>query len=173
MTTFDLRQLTLGVGEALAREEILEPGKISLAGQEFVFDPAKPSARLTLTQAASGMVFNLAFDASLRGPCMRCLDEATTSVAIDVAEYEATDATADLDELENPYLADDILDLSAWARDAVILALPEKILCREECEGLCASCGRRLGEGSCECAPPPPDTRWAKLEELRAELGDD
>ena len=172
MTTLDLRRIILGVGEALVREETLEPGDITIAGQEFVFDPPTLPARLTLTRAASGIVFDLSFEASLRGPCMRCLDEATAQVTIDATEYEATDATADPDELENPYLADDILDLSAWARDAVILALPEKILCREDCPGLCPSCGRRMGEGSCECGPPPPDSRWAKLEELRAELGD-
>lgn len=172
VTTLDLRQVKLGVGEALDREEPLELDEVTIGGQSFVFDPPRPLGRLTLSKATTGTVFTLRFEASLHGPCMRCLDDAVANVSIDVTEYEATDATADPDELENPYLEDDVLDVSAWARDAVILALPEKILCNESCEGLCPSCGKPRSEGSCECGPPPPDTRWAKLEELRAELSD-
>ncbi len=172
MSTLDLRQITLGVGEALDRDEAIAIDAITIGGQRFALEPAAPRARLTLTRATTGMVFKLAFEAAVRGPCMRCLEEASTRVAVDATEYEATDAAADPDELENPYLSDGILDLSAWARDSVILALPDKILCTQGCAGLCPSCGRSLDEGSCDCGPPPPDSRWAKLEELRAELGE-
>ena len=172
MTTFDLRQLTLGVGEALEREETLELNAATIGGQVFQFDPPNPVGRLGVARATTGTVFTLSFEVSLSGPCMRCLEDATTDVSIDASEYQAIDATADPDELESPYVSDDILDLSSWARDAVILALPDKILCRDECAGLCPSCGRRLDEGSCECGPPPPDNRWSKLEELRAQLGE-
>lgn len=172
MTTIDIRKVALAVGDALELEETLELDEVIIGSLAFRFDPPRPRVRLTLTRATTGMVFALSFEATLRGPCMRCLDAAHVTVAIQATEYEATDASADPDELENPYLSDDLLDLSAWARDAVILALPDKILCAEDCAGLCPACGRRLAEGSCECGPPPPDTRWSKLEELRAELTD-
>ena len=172
MTTVDLRRIKLAVGNALEREETLELDETTIGGQRFVFDPACPVGLLTLSRATTGMVFSLGFEATLRGPCMRCLEDASVRVGINATEYEATDATADPDELENPYLSDDVLDVSVWARDAVLLALPDKILCVENCAGLCPSCGRSLSEGSCECGPPPPDTRWSKLEELRAELAD-
>lgn len=172
MTTIDIRRFALAVGDALELEETLELDEVTIGSQSFVFDPPRPRGRLTLTRATTGMVFSLSFEATLRGPCMRCLDDAAVSVEIRATEYEATDASPDPDELENPYLSDDLLDLSAWARDAVILALPDKILCREDCAGLCPTCGRPRAEGPCDCGPPPPDTRWSKLEELRAELTD-
>lgn len=170
MTKLDLRHIKLRIGDVLEREEELEFDDVSVGGQRFAFEPARPTGRLRLARATTGIVFTLAFDVALRGPCMRCLDDATVQLSLESTEYEAADASEDADELENPYLLDDVLDLSAWARDAVLLALPAKILCADECLGLCASCGRRLDEGACECAPPQGDSRWSKLEELRAEL---
>ena len=79
--------------------------------------------------------------------------------------YQATNPTSD--ELRSPYVADDKLDLSAWARDALALALPEKILCRPECAGLCPVCGKNLNEEPHEHAETVSDPRWAALEALR------
>jgi len=84
-------------------------------------------------------------------------------------EYEATSPRGS-EELATPYLEDDRLDLSAWARDAVALALPVQIVCREDCAGLCATCGADLNLGACACPPPEPGDRWAKLAELRDRL---
>ncbi len=49
--------------------------------------------------------------------------------------------------------------------------VPEQILCRADCAGLCAGCGANLNDEECRCAPPEPDTRWSKLSELKERLG--
>ena len=72
---------------------------------------------------------------------------------------------ADSEELTTPYLEEGRLDLSAWARDTLSLSLPEQVLCREDCAGLCAGCGANLNDGACTCGSPVPDTRWSKLAE--------
>ena len=173
MTTLDLRRIKLRIGDAIESEEPLELDPLTIGGQTFVFDPSGPVARVTLARATTGIVFTLAFTATLRGPCMRCLEDATVGVRVERTEYQATDRQADTDdELENPYLEDDILDVSTWARDAALLSLPDKILCVESCAGLCSSCGRPQSEGPCGCEAPTGDSRWAKLEELRAEFTD-
>ena len=64
-------------------------------------------------------------------------------------------------------LADDLLDLSAWVRDAVALAVPDKILCRPECAGICAVCGKDLNAEPHEHAEESVDPRWAALQGLR------
>ena len=84
-------------------------------------------------------------------------------------EYQATNP-GDADELRTPYVSDETLDLSAWARDVVALALPDKILCRADCAGICAGCGADLNREACTCGPPEPDARWAGLAELRDRL---
>src|SRR5918998_1548952 len=85
----------------------------------------------------------LHFEARLHGPCYRCLADAVLDVPISAREYQAT-SPGESEELRTPYVANDQLDLSAWARDALVLALPDKILCREDCAGLCPVCGADL-----------------------------
>jgi len=74
------------------------------------------------------------------------------------------------EELRSPYvIGDETVDLSAWARDAIALALPDKILCRTDCAGLCPVCGKDLNAEPHAHEAPVPDSRWAALEALRAD----
>jgi uncharacterized protein len=169
MTAFNLRTVKLRPGEEY-RETLpvrLEP--LEFGRERYTQIPESPQAALTIARATSGMVFRLAFDVELRGPCMRCLGEAVVPIRIDATEYQAQEPESE--ELRTPYLADDRLDLSAWARDAVSLSLPEKILCRDDCAGLCAGCGANLNVEPCRCPPPEPAGPLAKLAELRDKLG--
>jgi DUF177 domain-containing protein len=71
------------------------------------------------------------------------------------------------EELSSPYVDGDDLDLKAWARDALALALPVQIVCSEDCLGLCAVCGENLNRAGPEHQhEAEPDPRWAKLREL-------
>ena len=60
------------------------------------------------------------------------------------------------------YLADDVLDTDRWATDATVLAMPPKVLCRDDCLGLCAECGANLNDGPHE-HEAPADPRWEEL----------
>jgi uncharacterized protein len=74
------------------------------------------------------------------------------------------------EELRSPYLEGDDLDVRGWARDALALALPVRIVCSEECLGLCAVCGQNLNRAGLEHEHErEPDPRWAKLSEVRFE----
>ena len=88
------------------------------------------------------------------------------------AELSVTQATnpGDAEELSTQYVVDDRLELSSWARDATALALPDKILCRPDCAGLCPVCGRDLNREPHAHEEKEPDPRWAALAELREKL---
>jgi uncharacterized protein len=58
------------------------------------------------------------------------------------------------------------LDLRPAVREEWLLAVPSFALCREECQGLCVTCGADRNTGACTC-PPSTDPRWAGLRELR------
>jgi uncharacterized protein len=169
MTRFPLRNLTLRPGEEYREEIALQIEPFELGGQRYLTVPADVPAALTITRATSGDVFELSFVARLHGPCMRCLAEAAADVPIDVREYEDADADA-AEDLHTEYVVDDQLELSSWARDAVALALPDQILCRDECAGLCAVCGLDLNVEPHEHETESADPRWAALEQLRDEL---
>lgn len=165
MTTFDLRTLRLRSGDQ-ARERVeieLEP--LLLAGQSYEPRPNPLAAELAVTRASSGTVLELRFDVTLAGPCFRCLADAELRLSLRLREYQATKPEGDDDRTE--YLEDDRLDLSAWARDAIALALPDQILCREDCAGLCPECGKDLNVEPHEHVDERTDPRWAALESLR------
>jgi len=168
MTSLDLRRVRLRSGEQHrdTREIALEP--LVFGGQRYVPVPEKPEAELTISRASTGTLFELRFRGRLYGPCQRCLADAVVEREIAAREYQAN--SADDDELRTPYVADERLDLSAWARDALALALPEQILCRPDCAGLCPVCGKDLNVEPHEHAEERVDPRWEALEELRERL---
>jgi uncharacterized protein len=131
--------------------------------------PGTVPAELAITKATTGTVFQLGFTARLHGPCYRCLGDAVLEVPISAREYQATNPDGS-DELRTPYLVDDNLDLIAWARDAVALAVPDKILCRGDCAGLCPTCGKNLNDEPHTHDEELSDSRWAALESLREQL---
>ena len=96
------------------------------------------------------MAFRLRFEAELDGPCVRCLEPAGHAVEVDAREI---DQPGGGEELSSPYFDEAAeLDMRAWARDALALALPTQIVCREDCAGLAAGVRR-------EPEPARPITR--------------
>lgn len=169
MTTFDLRSLRLRSGEEHREAREIELSVLELGGQRYLPVPEQAEAQLVVVRASTGTVFELDFRVRMHGPCVRCLADAGLDVHVQVREYEANDP-GDSDELRTPYLADDILDLSGLARDALVLALPDQILCRLECAGLCPVCGLDLNLDPHEHEEVVIDPRWATLERLREQL---
>lgn len=100
---------------------------------------------------------------------MRCLERGEVRVEVDAREVHQP--SGGHEELESPYVSEDELQLADWAHDALVLAMPERFLCRPECAGLCSVCGESLND-----ADPTrhehesePDPRWDKLRELKLE----
>ena len=139
---------------------------MSLAGQTYETVPRQVPARLEVSRSAAGYAFRLRFEANLAGPCMRCLADSTIAVPVDAREVDQP--SSDDEELTSPYVDDQVLDLGAWAHDALVLALPVRVLCRPDCAGLCPVCGGSLNDAAPgeHDHPREPDPRWAKLGEL-------
>ena len=163
---FDLGPLRLHAGEGrrLELEVAVEP--FEFGGQRYAAAPARVRATLDVSRmTGQGYALRLRFETALEGPCMRCLEAAHSGVAVDAREV---DQPGGGEELSSPYVRDEVLDLSSWARDALALAAPAQILCRDDCAGLCPICAINLNDaGPDHHHDRTPDPRWDKLRELK------
>ena len=171
MTRFPVRGLRLRPGEEHRETLTVALDSLVLGGETYRTSPPGTRAELVVQRAATGDLFRLSLSTRLEGPCMRCLAPASLLVEVAAQEYEATDAGAD-EELSSEYVSDGELDVGAWARDQLALGLPDQILCRPDCAGLCPTCGKDLNLEPHDHAEEAVDPRWAALEALRTDAPD-
>jgi DUF177 domain-containing protein len=163
---FDLGRLRLSSGEGRRLDLAAPVEPLRYGDEDYAVVPYPVPVRLDVSRTThQGWSLRLRFGATLTGPCMRCLAPAEPRIDVDAREI---DQPGGGDELSSPYVADQELDLHAWVRDALALALPATLLCREDCAGLCAECGADLNlAGPEHDHPRAPDPRWDALRALK------
>lgn len=166
-TTIDLARLSLSHGEGKRLDVPVRLDPLEMGGQTYVANPESPRVRLEISRPSGGYAFRLRFPFHLEGPCMRCLDRADVNLEVDAREVDQP-GTED-EELRSPYVVDEELQLSRWAHDAAVLAIPAQLLCRPDCAGLCPVCGESLNDSAPHQHETRPDPRWDKLRELKVE----
>jgi uncharacterized protein len=161
------------------------PDAIDLGADVRQRSPLKTAGRAQLVEEHHGK-HQVVKDIRLQGrlsttlelPCARCLDPVVQNVARDFellyrplgtdAGHEELSVTAA--EAEIGYYTGDGLQLEDVLREQVLLAVPLKVVCREECKGLCPTCGKNRNIEPCSCAKSLQDPRWAALKEIREKL---
>ena len=108
-------------------------------------------------------------DLSLMIPCDRCLEPVRCSFHLDLERTLDMNQTAeerieDLDE--QPYLEGYNLDVDQLVRDELLLNLPMKVLCKEDCKGICNRCGANLNHATCECDRTSLDPRMSVIQDI-------
>jgi uncharacterized protein len=162
---FDVGRLGLSSGEGRSLDLEVPVDAFDFGGQRYEVEGGSVDARLDVSHTVRGYAFRLRFGAELDGPCVRCLEAAGHAVEVDAREI---DQAGGGEELSSPYFAESAeLDTRAWARDALALALPTRIVCREDCAGLCSVCGENLNRSPDHAHEREPDPRWAALRELK------
>ncbi len=162
---------------------VLEQGPVEVAGSLAPDDPLWAGLDFELTKPVrvSGQVASAgdgrylwrgAVSTEVRGQCRRCLAPVDVAVDAPVGVLFTDDELADDPSARVIDARATVLDLSEAVREEMILAVPEYVLCREDCRGLCPGCGQDLNAGSCGCRPST-DPRWGPLDERRHLLPDD
>ncbi|MFC4335655.1 YceD family protein [Salininema proteolyticum] len=152
-------------------------GEVPIAedmGLDMIKVPARSalSLDLLLTAVSEGVLVTGEVTADVTGECARCLAPIEDALTVDLQElyaYEGstTDQTTGTDEIAR--LDGDLLDLEPAVRDALVLAMSASPVCREDCPGLCADCGRPWDELPDDHRHDKIDPRWAELEKLRGQ----
>ena len=164
--TVDLDRLALSPGEARRLTEMVavEPIRHRESTIEARLSPLE--VQLDVSKPSSGYALRIRTAVSVLGSCDRCLAPAELELEIDAREIDQPSAADP--ELRSPYVEEGVLDLTAWVRDAIALAMPDQFLCRRDCAGLCPECGINLNEVDAaeHRHERPLDPRFAKLREL-------
>lgn len=139
-------QVALGLGEGRAPEAIL-------------------SGELTLQNLESRVLASGTLRAAGTAECARCLAAFPLEWEVPVELMVLRDTHSDERESETLLIMqrDGEVDLTEALRESAALAYPQTTICREECRGLCATCGADLNDGPCGCVEEPADPRWAGL----------
>lgn len=169
--TFDLGRLRLKPGEGRRLELSVGFAPLRFGDADYTVDPADLVLDVS-RMSNSGYSLRLRLGTDVHGPCMRCLEDAVIHQDVDAREI---DQPGGGDDLTSPYVDDhEVLDVAAWARDALVLGLPTQLVCpdTEACEQRRRAMAERGGVGASDREDVDPgapaiDPRWAKLSELK------
>lgn len=166
--------------EGIVIDEALDPSSVHVDGEtEFALEAGgRLKARVDLVDGTTVHVRGT-LSTRVLVDCGRCLERYAVPMEQELdLFYLPREKERPQDEEEDVELTDrDVvvgyhdghqLDLGDVVREQVFLSLPLKRLCREDCRGLCPTCGKNLNAGDCGCPPPEPaeDPRLAPLKKL-------
>jgi uncharacterized protein len=166
-------------------EEEFQPDVIDLGGEARQRTPLKATGHAEMVEEHHGKHLVIK-DIRLRGrltaglelQCARCVEPVAQDIVREFELlYRPLGADAGREELsvtgaeaEIGYYQGDGILLEDVLREQVLLALPLRVTCREDCRGLCVHCGKNLNEEQCSCATAVPDPRWMALRDIRSKL---
>jgi uncharacterized protein len=164
----------LNVGEPLVFEFTIDPNEIDL-GYVGVKTIGDVRASGELNRSSAKIDVKGAIRAPLEIDCTRCLTPVRRELDITFAATfvgkemfpEAKETHIEAGDLDTDVVEGNELDLTDVVREQILLNLPEQILCREDCKGICPTCGVDLNAGECECGGDEIDPRWAALKDLK------
>jgi uncharacterized protein len=162
MLSFDIRSLetkAVQVDGSLGPEDPI--------WEEADVRPAQPIwVTGRLSSAGEGrFYFSGRIEGRLKLPCRLCLEEVDVDVDEDVHFLLAETGAEEADD-PDVFLYDPTersLDLRSAVRETWLLTAPAYVQCRDDCKGLCATCGTNLNESTCNCTPTTTDSRWDAL----------
>ncbi len=141
---------------------------LKLAGEEAAF-PGPVRVEADLYSNGREITAQVKAGGRLALACGRCLNPVEVPIETSFTEtlrpYPRVPQESGEDE-DFTYYHHDVIDLRPLVEEHLLLAVPMKVLCSEDCKGLCPHCGRNLNQGPCGCGPEPADTRLAVLADL-------
>ena len=120
---------------------------------------------LRLESVHEGILATGEVDSTAKAECSRCLEPLDLAVEVDFQELFAYS----LEQEDDFLVQDEKIDLEQAITDAVVLSLPFKPVCNEDCLGLCSECGMKLAEDPEHVHQAQIDSRWSELESFRKE----
>ena len=162
----DLRPMLRGETNRISMDFLLEPDElygVSFGdGIHVVGEVTNQGGYMRLVATA---------DVPYTGECARCLDPVSGVFSLPFERTVVTEGTLTEEQEEENVdefviLQSGMLDIDDAVRESLMLSFPMRLLCDEECLGLCPKCGKPRRDGACGCPEKEPDPRWAVLASL-------
>lgn len=143
---------------------------------ELDFPVEDLAVHLSLIEADRGFFVTAEVEGTGKMRCHRCLDEfeyplhmSFSALAVIDEQLEREETLEESEDIIHVPARSQFIDATQLVYDGILLELPYKLLCREDCQGLCDQCGQNLNHGTCQCDQDSIDPRWEKLNQLNFE----
>jgi uncharacterized protein len=151
-----------------------QPGELSLEDERVHLLDPQPYVRGRIRSDRGRVKVTGKITGHLQLECDRCLKPLESAVAarfsreyLTAAEYEAQQAVElSEDDLNLSVFDGSVIDVDSLVREELLLAAPVQVLCQENCQGICPTCGADRNAAACDCETAEIDPRWAGLKEL-------
>jgi len=164
MLQLDVAKLKRSPGESVSFELMSDMPPIEMAGEKISFDgPVK--AILNATNTGHAIIVEGTASGKLLLNCSRCLEPFVYSFEVPFTEIYTT-SVEEATEEEAISFSGDIIDVTPEVLKSIIMELPMKAVCHDECQGLCPGCGQNLNMGKCRCEGTDIDPRLSALQDI-------
>ena len=170
----NLSEVMAMVGQTKDTQTSIELEKFSMHGIEYSFSE-KSDAHVIVTCVGERKVsICCKADVSLLVPCSRCLEEVVVPFVIDFSkefDFSGTKEESQEELEEAEYIIDYDLDVDALVMEEMMLQFPMQALCKDDCKGICGTCGTNLNTGSCTCDQQGSDPRMLAIQDIFKNFG--
>ena len=159
----DLNDLFSGSKSEVGIDCALDMSELTYGTYHPLNEPVK--AKGALSAKADVVYLDLVIDYTFHGVCDRCADEVVKPSTVEIHRIAVEELQDESDDDDYVIAEGRVLDLDELIHEEVVLSLPSKILCKEDCKGLCPQCGANLNYEKCDCKKEV-DPRLADLLQL-------
>lgn len=165
----NLSEIMSNKGSSRQMEVPLEMESFLLNGSGYHFASKEP-VRLTLTCTGDRLVkLEGGTNVSLNIPCARCLEDVETSFGVSFSKelvFNETGEVRDRDLNEANYVDGYNLNVDQLIYNEILVLFPIRVLCSEDCRGICSLCGKNLNQGACDCDRAVVDPRMSVIQDI-------
>ena len=164
----DISKVVKSINKEVSEEVSIELTSFESRLGDFPILQKSPVALTITNQENKTLFIRGAVDVTLSIPCGRCLEEVPTQICFDIDKKLDINESVLLDDEmeENDYLIGFELDVDKLVYAEILVNWPMRVLCKDDCEGICKVCGANLNKGDCGCQRTELDPRMAAIQDI-------
>ena len=164
----DISKVVKSINKEVSEEVSIEMNSFESKLGDFPILQKSPVVLSIKNQENKTLSITGSVDITVGIPCGRCLEEVPTQICFDIDKKLDINESVLLDDEmeENDYLIGFELDVDKLVYAEILVNWPMKVLCKEDCEGICNVCGMNLNKGTCDCQRTELDPRMAAIQDI-------